>query len=526
MTTTTFEASAAGTATQHHTANPPAFWGGVFAMTLCVFALIASEFMPVSLLTPIAADLHVTEGMAGQGIAISGAFAVLTSLSISLLAGTLNRKTLLLALTGLMAISGAVVALAPNYLIYMVGRALLGVVIGGFWSMSAATAMRLVPSDQVPKALAIFNGGNALATVVAAPLGSYLGSVVGWRGAFLCLVPVAADHPGLAMGQSARHDGRATRTGSGHVLALLKRREVALGMAGCGAFFMGQFALFTYLRPFLETVTLVRRLNAVADAAGHRHGRLHRHDGHRHVPDARRLPAPDRHSDRDGGDRRGADRLRHLGRRRHRAPRPVGAAVDRGAGGLVELDRSSHAQERRGRRGADGGRDPVGHRDGLDGRGHAVRCQRLPEHLRGKRGGAAAGRLSHASDVTRRHVAGRLSRARSRSNAVTINTFDSCGRDRRPCRGDQPSPHPAPAGDARAVPAPVPAHARRLRGRSVGRLCARPRHVQDAASPSARPEEPRMWMTVGEHRFAITLADTAAARAFSALLPLTLDMGD
>jgi hypothetical protein len=70
-------------------------------MTLCVFALIASEFMPVSLLTPIAGDLHVTQGMAGQGIAISGAFAVVTSLFISTLAGSMNRKTLLLALTGL-----------------------------------------------------------------------------------------------------------------------------------------------------------------------------------------------------------------------------------------------------------------------------------------------------------------------------------------------------------------------------------------------------------------------------------------
>ena len=81
----------------------PAHWSGVFAMTLCVFALIASEFMPVSLLTPIAVDLHVSEGLVGQGIAISGAFAVLTSLSIAKLAGALNRKTLLLALTGLMA---------------------------------------------------------------------------------------------------------------------------------------------------------------------------------------------------------------------------------------------------------------------------------------------------------------------------------------------------------------------------------------------------------------------------------------
>ena len=45
-------------------------WGAVFALTLCVATLIASEFMPVSLLTPIAADLHMTEGGAGQAIAL------------------------------------------------------------------------------------------------------------------------------------------------------------------------------------------------------------------------------------------------------------------------------------------------------------------------------------------------------------------------------------------------------------------------------------------------------------------------
>lgn len=226
-------------------------------MTLCVFALIASEFMPVSLLTPMADDLQVTQGMVGQGIAISGAFAVLSSLTLSWMAGTLNRKILLMALAGLMAASGAIVALAPNYLTYMVGRALIGVVIGGFWSMSAATAMRLVPASQVPKALAIFNGGNALATVIAAPLGSYLGSIIGWRGAFFCLVPVATIAfiwlwISLPTMKVAPHT-----SGTGNALKLLKNRSVAIGMAGCGAFFMGQFALFTYLRPFLETVTRV-----------------------------------------------------------------------------------------------------------------------------------------------------------------------------------------------------------------------------------------------------------------------------
>ncbi|CAN7721715.1 MFS transporter [Variovorax paradoxus] len=226
-------------------------------MSLCVFALIASEFMPVSLLTPIAADLHVTQGMAGQGIAISGAFAVLTSLSIPGLAGGMNRKTLLLGLTALMAVSGAVVAWAPSYLVYMVGRALIGVVIGGFWSMSAATAMRLVPAREVPRALAIFNGGNALATVIAAPLGSYLGSVMGWRGAFLCLVPVAAIALVWQWVSLPAMKAQERAPGSGNVFKVLKSRPVALGMAACGAFFMGQFALFTYLRPFLETVTRV-----------------------------------------------------------------------------------------------------------------------------------------------------------------------------------------------------------------------------------------------------------------------------
>jgi predicted MFS family arabinose efflux permease len=161
----------------------PAYWSGVFAMTLCVFALIASEFMLVSLLTPMADDLHVTEGLAGQGITISGAFAVLTSLSIPWLAGAVNRKTLLLALTGMMAVSGVVVAMAPDYQTYMVGRAHR---CGHRWFLVPVRCNGHAPGACQPGAqgLAIFNGGNALATVIAAPLGSYLGAVIGWRGAF------------------------------------------------------------------------------------------------------------------------------------------------------------------------------------------------------------------------------------------------------------------------------------------------------------------------------------------------------
>lgn len=255
MSTQTFDVHTIHPPTHGPDRGQPAHWSGVFAMTLCAFALVASEFMPVSLLTPVAADLQISEGLAGQAISVSGVFAVLTSLCISALAGKASRKSLLLGMTALMFLSAPIIAFAPNYATYMGGRLLLGVAIGGFWSMSAASAMRLVSPAQVPRALAIFNGGNALATVVAAPLGSYLGAVIGWRGAFLCLAPVAMLAFLWQWISLPSMKAQERTAGSGNVFKLLTNPVVALGMGAVSIFFMGQFALFTYLRPFLEKVT-------------------------------------------------------------------------------------------------------------------------------------------------------------------------------------------------------------------------------------------------------------------------------
>jgi predicted MFS family arabinose efflux permease len=225
-------------------------------MSLAAFVLVASEFMPVSLLTPIAADLQITEGQAGQGISVSGLFALFASLLIASVAARVDRKPLLSSLAVLMIISGTVVAFAPNYWVFMVGRALIGVAIGGFWSLSAATAMRLVSEDQITRAMAIVNGGNALATVIAAPLGSFLGSLIGWRGAFMCVIPVAVVASVWLLFSLPAMKSQSV-SGTGNVLKLMKSLPVALGMLAVSVFFMGQFMLFTYLRPFLEAVTHV-----------------------------------------------------------------------------------------------------------------------------------------------------------------------------------------------------------------------------------------------------------------------------
>lgn len=231
-------------------------WSAVGSMSLCAAMLIASEFMPVSLLTPIATDLGATNGMAGQAISISGLFAVVTSLLIATLAGRFDRRYVLTGLTALMLASLVLIAEAPNFGVLMVARALLGMTIGGFWALATATIMRLVPEEAVPKALGVLYTGNAVATAFAAPIGSYLGGIIGWRGVFWALAPIVVISL-IWQWVSLPPMRPEAANPVGKVFGLLKRRNVAFAMLGAMLSFAGAFSVFTYLRPFLESYTRV-----------------------------------------------------------------------------------------------------------------------------------------------------------------------------------------------------------------------------------------------------------------------------
>lgn len=241
-------------ATSDAGSKPTAAWGAVLSMALCVAMLIASEFMPVSLLTPMAEGLRATEGQTGQAISISGLFAVAASMIITTAAGTLNRKWVLVAMTAFMLLSLVLVAAAPNFAVLMIGRALLGICIGGFWALATAVIMRLVPESDLPRALALMYGGQAIAAAFAAPIGSYLGGLFGWRAVFWALTPIVAINlvwlvialPSLPARQ--RQDFRT-------MFGLLKRPYFLRGLAAAMLSWGSAFTMFTYLRPFLEQVT-------------------------------------------------------------------------------------------------------------------------------------------------------------------------------------------------------------------------------------------------------------------------------
>jgi predicted MFS family arabinose efflux permease len=217
---------------------------------LGVAGLIIAEFLPAGMLTPMARDLRITEGMAGQAVTATSLFAVLSSLLIAYLTRTINRRYVLLSLSSALIASNLLVAFAPNFTVLLIGRVLLGISLGGFWSMAAATATRLVKSESVPKALAIIFGASSFASVFAAPLSSYLSNVIGWRNVFLisaALSIVAFALQTFAIPSLKPVGEVRLKT----LLTVLQKPRFGIAMVAVALVFGGFFSGFTYVRPFL-----------------------------------------------------------------------------------------------------------------------------------------------------------------------------------------------------------------------------------------------------------------------------------
>lgn len=228
-------------------------WSAVFAVAFCVACLITVEFLPVSLLTPMALDLGISEGMAGQSVTTTAFVAMFSSLFITTVIGKTDRRYVVILFSLLLTFSCLLVSFADSFTLLLLGRACLGLALGGFWAMSASLTMRLVPMRVVPKALSIIFGAVSIALVIAAPLGSFLGGLIGWRNVFngaavmgvLCTLWVLKTLPSLP-GESASQQQ--------NMFGLLKRPGVMAGMCAIFMAFAGQFAFFTYIRPVYMTL--------------------------------------------------------------------------------------------------------------------------------------------------------------------------------------------------------------------------------------------------------------------------------
>ncbi|KQV53562.1 transporter [Pelomonas sp. Root1217] len=229
-------------------------WPAIASLAMGVFGLVMAEFLPASLLTAMATDLGVSDGAAGQAVTATALVGAVAAPALPLLTRRLDRRVVMLALSALLVLSNALAATAGSLAGLLVARVLLGVALGGFWSMSAALAMRLVPENLFARAMSVILTGVSVATVCAAPVGAWMGDVWGWRSAFIAaggvsLVTLAVQAATLpALPPRDKPNLR--------VLAeLLRRPPVRVALLAVVLVISGHFAGFTYIRPLMEQVT-------------------------------------------------------------------------------------------------------------------------------------------------------------------------------------------------------------------------------------------------------------------------------
>ncbi|MFM0591849.1 MFS transporter [Paraburkholderia dilworthii] len=225
-------------------------WLAVGAVAIGAFAFVTTEFLPVGLLPRVAADLGVSPGTAGLMVTVPGVIAAISAPGLMLVAGRMDRRRVFLLLTALLLASNLISAFAPDFLFMLVGRALLGAALGGFWTLATAASGRLVRPKDSARAMATILTGVTCATVIGVPLGTFIASFASWRASFMAtgvLVAVALVAqfffvPSLPSNAALRlHD----------LVTLLRRSHPRKSMLMVALVFGAHFSSYTYITPFL-----------------------------------------------------------------------------------------------------------------------------------------------------------------------------------------------------------------------------------------------------------------------------------
>ncbi|MFF0508284.1 MFS transporter [Streptomyces fimicarius] len=232
--------------------SPVKGWLAVLAVTLGIFSLMTSELLPVGLLTPVGHDLDVSEGTAGLMVTVPGLVAAVSAPLVTVATGRIDRRIVLVVLIGLMGAANLASAFATGFTVVLVARFLIGVSVGGFWSIAGGIALRLVPARHVARATAVIFGGVETASVLGVPTGTFIGDLSGWRTAFavvgvlglISLTCMLFLMPKVPAGQSLTFAAlpKAFRGNAG----------VRAGIALTFLVITGHFLAYTFVRPILQ----------------------------------------------------------------------------------------------------------------------------------------------------------------------------------------------------------------------------------------------------------------------------------
>jgi MFS transporter, DHA1 family, inner membrane transport protein len=229
-------------------------WPALITLAAGTFLSITIEMLPTGLLPDMSASLGVAEPALGLLVSAFAFTVVVTSAPLTALTSRMPRHGLLVGVLVALGATTLASALVPEYWMLIAIRIVAGVAHGLFWAVVAAYAARLVPEQQIGRAVSITLGGGTLAFVAGVPATTVLGQAIGWRPVFVVVaaltllgalavwrfLPVVHTHPGATA-------------------ARLGLRDVALGpvLLICVVTMttmLGQYAVFTYVAPLITDV--------------------------------------------------------------------------------------------------------------------------------------------------------------------------------------------------------------------------------------------------------------------------------
>ncbi len=219
-------------------------------LSTCVFFAICTEMLPVGLLPEIGRGLDVSPSAAGVLVSLYAVLVAGTSVPIAALAERWPRRAVLAVLLGTYTVSNVLFAAAPDYAVAIFARAIGGLAHAGFFAVAVAAAVSLVDGSRSGRAITVVMIGNALALVFGVPLGTVLGTALGWRWAFVVLAAALAALTVVIV--RVLPDQPATRTTDRtSVLTGIRRPAVLVMAAVITLLALGHFTLYTYVSPLL-----------------------------------------------------------------------------------------------------------------------------------------------------------------------------------------------------------------------------------------------------------------------------------
>ncbi|GAB2868763.1 MFS transporter [Paraburkholderia jirisanensis] len=231
-------------------ASPLRAWLAVGSVTIGAFAFVTTEFLPVGLLPQIAHDLGVMPGTAGLMVTTPGVIAALSAPGMMLGAGRIDRRYILIALTVMLLASTLVSAFASSFAVMLIGRALLGASLGGFWTLALAAAGRLVKPHESARATAAILAGVTCATVIGVPLGTLISELASWRMSFIATgVLVAVALAAQAWLVPSLPSSAALRFSD--LTALMHRPHARKSLLMVALVFGAHFSSYTFVAPYL-----------------------------------------------------------------------------------------------------------------------------------------------------------------------------------------------------------------------------------------------------------------------------------